>query len=70
MFGGGNRQQATIATTGIRGLSPDDLKNAAPNNEALAKANSYRSDKPTAERCAREGKLENVKVDYTAGGSR
>jgi len=70
MFGGGNRQQATIATTGIRGLSPDDLKNAAPNNEALAKANSYRSDKPTAERFAREGKLENVKVDYTAGGSR
>ena len=70
MFGGSSRQKATIATTGIRGLSPDDLKNAAPNNEALAKANSYRSDKPTAERFAREGQLATVKVDYTGGGSR
>jgi hypothetical protein len=69
MFGS-RPQQATIATTGIRGLSPEDLMNASPNNDALAKANSYRSDKPTAERFAREGKLENVKVDYPEGGRR
>ena len=32
--------------------------------EALAKAQSYRADKPTAERFARDGKLSEVKVDY------
>ena len=68
MFGGGRQQQATIATTGIRGLSPEDLKNASPDAAALAKAQSYRSDKPTAERFAREGKLADVKVDYQEGG--
>ena len=49
-------------------LSPEDLKNAAPDPAALAKAQSYRSDKPTAERFAREGKLADVKVDYQDGG--
>lgn len=63
---GGGRQtgQATIATTGIRGLSPEDLKNANPDPAALAKAQSYRADKPAAERFAREGKLAAVSVDY------
>jgi hypothetical protein len=69
IFGGGREQkQATIGTTGIRGLSPEDLKNAAPDAAALAKAQSYRSDKPAAERFAREGKLADVKVDYQEGG--
>jgi len=69
IFGGSREQkQATIGTTGIRGLSPEDLKNAAPDAAALAKAQSYRSDKPTAERFAREGKLADVKVDYQEGG--
>jgi hypothetical protein len=56
-------QTAGIQTVGVRGLSPEELKNAAPNNEALAKAQSYRSDKPTAERFAREGKLSPVNVE-------
>ena len=64
--GGRGSQQANSATTGIRGLSPEDLKNAAPDAEALAKAQSYRADKPTAERFARDGHLASVKVD--AGG--
>ena len=59
-------QQAGIQTVGVRGLSPDELKNAAPNNEALAKAQSYRADKPAAERFAREGKLVTVNVDEGA----
>jgi hypothetical protein len=59
-------QQAGIQTVGVRGLSPEDLKNAAPNNEALAKAQSYRADKPAAERFAREGKLVPVNVDEGA----
>lgn len=62
--GGRSRDQpTTIATTGIRGLSPEDLKNAAPDAAALAKAQSYRADKPTAERFARDGKLAAVSVD-------
>ena len=59
-------QQAGIQTVGVRGLSPEDMKNAAPNNEALAKAQSYRADKPAAERFAREGKLQSVTVDEGA----
>ena len=59
-------QQAGIQTVGVRGLSPEELKNAAPNHEALAKAQSYRADKPTAERFARDGKLSAVHVDEGA----
>ena len=70
IFGGGGRQQqqANLGTTGIRGLTPEDLKNASPDGAALAKAQSYRSDKPTAERFAREGKLASVPVEE--GGRR
>jgi hypothetical protein len=70
---GGNRdteKKATLATTGIRGLSPEDLKNASPDAAALAKAQSYRSDKPTAERFARDGKLTAVAVDNPQGERR
>jgi hypothetical protein len=65
-IGGGREksQQTTIATTGVRGLSPEDLKNASPNPAALAKMQSYRADKPNAERFARDGKLASVSIDY------
>jgi hypothetical protein len=63
-------QPTTIATTGVRGLSPEDLKNASPDAAALAKAQSYRADKPAAERFAREGKLSAVSVDYSQGERR
>jgi Bacterial SH3 domain len=72
-FLGGGRQTSkstTIATTGIRGLSPEDLKTASPDPAALAKAQSYRADKATAERFAREGKLASVSVDYVEGSRR
>jgi hypothetical protein len=62
-FGRSKSQTASIATTGIRGLSPEDLKNASPDAAALAKAHSYRADKATADRFAREGKLVAVKVE-------
>lgn len=71
LFGGGRTQEkATLATTGIRGLSPEDLKNASPDPAALAKAQGYRSDKPAAERFAKDGKLASVSVDYKDGGRR
>src|SRR5262249_14807231 len=64
---GHSEKKANLATTGIRGLSPEDLKNAAPNAEALAKAHTYRADKPAAERFARDGKLATVPVDFEGG---
>ena len=71
LFGGGRDQQkTTIATTGIRGLSPEDLKNASPDPAALARAQGYRADKSTAERFAKEGKLATASVDYAEGGRR
>ena len=69
-IGGGRQrsQQTTIATTGIRGLSPEDLKNSSPDAEALRRMQSYRADAPAAERFAREGRLAAVNVDYNEGG--
>ena len=63
-FGRKTSQQTTIATTGVRGLSPEDVKNASPDTAALAKLQSYRADKATAERFARDAKLAAVSVDY------
>jgi hypothetical protein len=57
-------QQAGIQTVGVRGLSPEELKNASPDAEALKRMHSYAADKGAAERFAREGRLENVKIDY------
>ena len=62
-FGRDRSKGATVATTGIRGLSPEDLKNASPDNAALAKLQSYRADNAAAERFARDGKLAEVSVD-------
>jgi hypothetical protein len=69
-FGRQRTQQATIATTGIRGLTPEDLKNATPNPDALKRMQSFRSDRPGAERFARDGKLVAVSVDYPEGRQR
>ena len=69
-FGRQTSQPTTIASTGVRGLSPEDLKNANPDPAALAKMQTYRADKPAAERFAREGKLTAVSVDYAEGGKR
>jgi hypothetical protein len=66
-FGRQRAQSTTIATTGIRGLSTEELKNAAPDGEALRRMQSYRSDPGGAERFAREGKLNATKVDYQEG---
>ena len=52
---------------GVRGLSPEELKNASPDGEALQRMHSFAADKRAAERFAREGKLADVKVDYNEG---
>ena len=76
IFGGGSSRgstQAQSATVGIRGLSPEELKTASPDAAALAKMNSYKSDKPEAERYAKEAKLAQANVpelNDAAGGRR
>lgn len=69
-FGRERSRETTIATTGVRGLTPEDLKNAAPDAEALRRLQSYRADAPAAQRFAREGKLAEAQVDYPEGGRR
>jgi hypothetical protein len=65
LFGGSSQpKKATVATTGIRGLSAEDFKNASPDAAALAKMESYRVDKATAQNFAREAKLSSVSINY------
>lgn len=73
LSGGSGRSstQAQSATVGIRGLSPEELKTASPDAAALAKMNTFKSDKPEAERYAKEAKLAQANVpelNDAAGG--
>jgi hypothetical protein len=73
IFGFGGRkgpETSKVATIGIRGLTPEDFKNASPDPAALRKLQSYRVDKGTAERFAREAKLAPVSVAYAEEGGR
>ena len=64
LFGQPKQKQATMATTGIRGLSAEDFKTANPDVNALARLQSYRVDNASAERFAREAKLATVSINY------
>jgi len=64
IFGGPKQKQATMATTGIRGLSAEDFKTANPDTAALARMQSWRVDNAAAERFAREAKLATVSINY------
>jgi hypothetical protein len=55
--------KANLATTGVRGLSMEELKNANPDPEALRRMQSFRADRATAERFARDAKLAAVRID-------
>lgn len=65
-FGGSRRGPETskVATIGIRGLTPEDFQTASPDPAALRKLQSFRSDKASAERFAKEARLTPVRVDY------
>jgi SH3 domain-containing protein len=62
--------RARVATTGVRGLSKEDVKNASPDEAALKSLKSYRADRPAAERFAKEGRLAAVKVPDPAGDAK
>lgn len=53
-----------VATTGIRGLSEEELKGAAYNEAELKKAESYVTTRSAAQQFAVTGKLVPRKVDY------
>jgi hypothetical protein len=55
----------TVAT-GVRGLSPEDLKNAKPNPDEVKKLDSFAATKPQAESLANKAKLTSQKVEYLA----
>ncbi len=60
---------ATV-TTGVRGLSEEQLKNAQPDPQALQELERYAADRREAQRFAAEGKLQAQRVDYLAGGGK
>jgi hypothetical protein len=64
IFGQPKQKQASMATTGIRGLSAEDFKTANPDTVALGRMQSYRVDNAAAERFAREAKLASVTINY------
>lgn len=60
----------STVTTGVRGLSEEQLKNAKPDPQALEDAQEYAASKSEAKRFAAAGKLKAQRVDYLAGGAR
>ena len=64
LFTKSSPRQATVATTGIRGLSQEDFQNASPDVAALQRMQSYRVDKAGAERFAREARLTSASINY------
>ena len=60
-------------TTGVRGLSEEDLKNARPNPQALQTMQGYAENKTNAQKFARSGNLKAQNVEYLPapqGGSK
>lgn len=53
----------TVAT-GVRGLTPDDLKNAKPDPDAVKKLDSYTVAKADAEKFAHNANISKHAVDY------
>lgn len=61
------RSNSTV-TTGIRGLSEEQLKNTKPNPQALQAGKRYAVSRQEAQRFATEGKLRAQSVGYLNGG--
>lgn len=61
---GRSGNSGVTATTGVRGLSPEELKNATPNPEAVKQLDQYTSNKDKARSFASAGKLQAQPVEY------
>jgi hypothetical protein len=55
-------------TTGVRGLSDEDLNNAQPNPEEFEKLQKYAVNKAKADKFAQEAKLKSRQLDYLPSG--
>jgi hypothetical protein len=62
--------KANLASTGVRGLSKEELQNASPDAEQVRRLQGFRADRASAERFAREAKLAAVAVDGPDAGGR
>ena len=60
-------RSGSTVTTGVRGLSEEQLKNTKPNPQALQAGKRYAVSRQEAERFAAEGKLHAQSVDYLEG---
>lgn len=56
------KNDGLVATIGVRGLSEEDLKNARPNPEELAKLDGYAAQTSAAEQFAARGGLKSRKI--------
>lgn len=54
----------SAVTTGVKGLSAEDLKLAQPNQAELQKMNNYRSNNSDTRQFAQQGKLNPQHVEY------
>ncbi|MBI5890730.1 MAG: hypothetical protein HZB47_08650 [Nitrosomonadales bacterium] len=61
-------KSGSTVTTGIRGLSEEQLKNSRPDPQALQAAKRYAVGRAEAQRYAEEGKLSAHSVGYMSGG--
>jgi len=68
MQGRSGNTGVTVAT-GVRGLSPEDMKNAQPAPEQVKKLDSLAATRSQAESAAKSGKLSRQNVDYIVDAS-
>lgn len=61
-------KSGSTVTTGVRGLSEEQLKNAQPDAKALQAAKRNAVTPEAAKQFATQGKLEAQSVDYLSGG--
>jgi hypothetical protein len=61
-------RSGSTVTTGVRGLSEEQLKNTKPNPQALQAAKRYAVNREDAKHFATEGKLNAQSEDYLSGG--
>jgi len=63
---GRSGNNGVVVTTGVRGLTPEELKNASPNPAEVKKMDNFPKGKKEADTFANAGKLQSQQVDYLA----
>jgi hypothetical protein len=61
-------RSGSTVTTGVRGLSEEQLRNSKSDPQALQAAKRFAVGREAAQRYAAEGKLQAQSVDYLSGG--